>query len=123
MLSKEIDKTPPSKAEKPTEEDLRLIANEMVVLVAEGAAEKNTTIQKAYQFHEKNYSPNRDLNQILILSKEAYKFVNENWGFISSTVWLLRELGYLDIENHPTIKSILDKLRKKGTEDKKETKK
>lgn len=121
LLKKNLETTLPNEYEKPSDEELKRISNELVILIADGASQKNDTIQKAFEHHQKNYSEKRDLNQIAELTKAAYKFVNDNWDPIFATIWMLRELGYLKIENSAAFKSIFKKLQKKEKPTKKET--
>jgi hypothetical protein len=96
---------------QPSEEELKTISEELVLWLAEEASFRNATIQKAYAYHLQEAGKSK--RGTLELLENAYKLVKENWGTITFVVGTLRELGYLRIENHPKVKALIDKIRKK----------
>lgn len=88
-----------------TEED----AGFLVVELVKGAGEYDDNVQKAYQHWEDQYETSRSGSVLL----EAFKFIYEHWAIISLPLVGLRKLGYLKIEENPTVKKLIEKLKKK----------
>ncbi len=98
---------PETSAQLPEASDLQPIAEELLILIAEGAAEANPTIRKVYEHHRDSKEEFRSTTPL-----EAYHFLKDNWEIIYGIILTLRQLGYLKIEEHPTISRFINQLKK-----------
>ncbi|MBX7242847.1 MAG: hypothetical protein K1X92_13980 [Bacteroidia bacterium] len=107
-LSNGLDFTPEVSPLSPSKEELFPVADELIILIAEGSSVKNEVINKVYQHHKSKDDTYRFHDTL-----EVYQFLKENWETISVIISLLRYLGYLKIEEHPTISRLIEKLKNK----------
>lgn len=110
FLKEKVNASLETAISNPSKSEIEEIAVDLILLLAEGSADKHEKIKEVNEIVRKNTSEQRGVGELAI---EAYNFVNDNWTIISGTIWALRKLGYLKIEEHPKIKPILDKLKKK----------